>query len=159
MTESIRIVPMQKEHLPVLAAIERQCFSQPWSEEALAAELIKPSAIFLVAVAWSENVRTGTENFRIVGYGGMDVIPPEAYIANVAVDPTCRRQAVATRLVAALLQKARAKGCTVVSLEVRVSNAPAIGLYEKHGFQKVGIRPGFYARPTEDALIMTWQRA
>ena len=82
----------------------------------------------------------------------------EGAIANVAVSPQCRRQGCADALLTRLLQVAWQRGLARVTLEVRVSNAAAIALYEKHGFAAVGVRPRFYRTPTEDAAIMIRER-
>ena len=138
------VVPMTKEHIPALYEIEKGCFANPWSEKALIDELSNPAATFLVAV---------TGDNRVAGYVGMLIAAGEGYFTNVAVSPEFRRQGVADRLLSALANEGTARGLSRLSLEVRVSNAPAIALYEKHGYKRDGIRPGFYRTPTEDAAI------
>ena len=140
----LKIVPMKEEHIPALGKIEQACFAIPWSEKALSDEFRNPAATFLVAV---------TEGDRVAGYVGMLVAAGEGYFTNVAVSPEFRRQGVADRLLSALASVGKAQGLSRLSLEVRVSNAPAIALYEKHGYRRDGIRPGFYRTPTEDAAI------
>lgn len=138
------VVPMAAEHLPALAAIERVSFAAPWSEQALYEELDHPPAVFRVALA-----PDGTA----VGYAGMLVAAGEGYFTNVAVSPACRRQGVADALIKALILYGKTHRLSRLTLEVRVSNAPAIALYRKHGFVKDGVRPRFYSAPTEDAAI------
>lgn len=128
-----------------LAQIERLCFSRPWSEQSLREELGNPVAVYYVAQ------RDG----RAAGYAGMRAAGDVGYIDNVAVDPACRRMGAATLLLRALEEYARGAGLESLTLEVRRSNAAAVALYEKEGFERVGARPGFYDRPREDALIMT----
>lgn len=138
------ITAMTAAHIPALAAIEKACFCTPWSEAALAEELDNPLAVFLVAEDGG-----GTA----IGYAGMQVVGDEGFFANVATSPDHRRQGVADALIKALAAYGKAHALYRLTLEVRVSNAAAIALYEKHGFQKDGIRPGFYRAPAEDAAI------
>ena len=144
----VRIVPMNGDHLDEVAELERICFSVPWSRNMLAEELDNLLSAFLVAL---------DDNDRVVGYAGLQVVLDEGYITNVAVRPECRRQGVAGKLLQVFLDFAKANKLAFLTLEVRASNAPAIGLYEKLGFVSEGIRPGFYEKPKEDAVIM-WKR-
>ena len=139
----MNIIPMAADHIPALAALEQQCFSDPWSAAALAEELSNPTAVFLVAA----------EGDRVLGYAGMHHLADEGFITNVAVDPTARRQGVARQLLAALDSYGRTHSLYRLTLEVRVSNAPAIALYEGAGWVPDGVRPRFYRHPTEDAVI------
>ncbi len=137
------IVPMREEHIPSLAVLERVCFAAPWSEESLREELDNPHAVFRVA----------EQDGAVVGYVGMHHLVDEGFITNVAVDPVARRQGVAQALLAELAAYGAAHGLYRITLEVRVSNTPAIRLYEGAGYVKDGARPGFYRNPTEDAAI------
>ena len=128
-----------------MAEIERECFSQPWSERTLAAELKNPAAVFFVA-------RSGG---RVVGYAGMHRVLDEGYIANVAVTGAFRRRGAATALMRRLFRYARRERLGFLTLEVREGNLPARAFYEKLGFGEVGRRRNFYANPTEDAVLMT----
>ena len=139
------IVPMDRGHIPQIAALERECFSTPWSENMLSDALFDPKASFIVA----EDGEGG-----VLGYAGLQVVLDEGYIDNVAVDPRFRRQGVADELIAAFVRFGKAK-LAFLTLEVRASNAPAIALYRKHGFQEAGRRKNYYQQPREDAIIMT----
>lgn len=139
----MKILLMEERHIPGVAAIERACFSHPWSESGLREELGR--GIFLVAEG---------DGGAPVGYVGCQTVLDEGYITNVAVLPAFRRKGVAETLLRELA--ARAGELSFVTLEVRQSNAAAIGLYTKMGYQPVGTRRNFYADPTEDALLMTW---
>lgn len=141
----VRVVPTVPDHVPAIAALERVCFSHPWSEELVAEELENPVSVF----------RSALVGERLAGYVGMQAIAGEGYIANLAVDPAFRKQGVGARLMNALFDHARENAFSFITLEVRLSNAPAIRLYEKLGFQKLGKRPRFYDDPVEDAWIMT----
>ena len=79
----------------------------------------------------------------------------EGYISNVATDLPWRRQGIADALIGRLCAICEGLRLSFVSLEVRAGNAPAVALYEKHGFAPVGLRKNYYERPREDAVIMT----
>ena len=140
----MRIVPMTERHIPALAELERVCFSAPWSEEALREELDNPLAHFRVAEA---------EDGAVLGYVGIHFLADEGFITNVAVTPAARRQGVARALLTDLADYGAATYTYRITLEVRVGNAAAIGLYESLGYVRDGVRPGFYSHPTEDAAI------
>lgn len=139
----MHVLPMAAAHIAAIAALEEQCFSTPWSAAALAEELNNPRAVFLVAA----------DDGRVLGYAGMHHVGDEGYIANVAVDPAARRQGVARRLLAELEAYGREHALYRLTLEVRASNAAAIALYAGAGYVCDGVRPRFYAKPTEDAAI------
>ena len=146
-----QLVPMDRSHLEGVAALERTCFSHPWSVEMLAEELYNETASFLVAEG---------EDGSVLGYAGLHVVLDEGYIDNVAVDPACRRQGIADALIDTFVRFGAAR-LAFLTLEVRAGNAPAIALYEKHGFYEVGRRKDYYDDPKEDAILMTreWDRA
>ena len=133
-------------HIPQIERLEQQCFSLPWTAEQLKSQLKDAQHEFIAAVAPDETV---------LGYVGMMVVLDEGYISNVAVSPDCRRQGIADKLIAHLCALCRARELSFVTLEVRAGNTPAIALYEKHGFHRVGLRKAYYERPKEDAIIMT----
>ena len=137
------VAPMTERHLAALAQIEKACFHAPWSEAMLREELGK--GIFLVAE------RDG----QAVGYVGCQTVLDEGYITNVAVSPDFRRQGIGRLLIQTLTERARQAQLAFVTLEVRVSNAPAIALYTAAGYEPVGRRKNFYRDPTEDAILMT----
>ena len=141
-----KIVPMTRELIPALAAIEKECFSVPWSEAMLAEELDNLCASYVVAV---------TEQGEVLGYAGIKIPASEGYITNIAVREQYRRQGVAGELLGVFLRFAQANHLEFLTLEVRVSNTPAIQLYMKHGFAQVGRRKNYYDKPREDAIIMT----
>lgn len=92
---------------------------------------------------------------KIAGYIGMYVSFDEAGITNVAVSPEYRRQGIGRQLVTSAKAAAKNAAVNTMFLEVRVSNAPAISLYRKMGFENLGIRKNFYDHPAEDAYIMS----
>ena len=139
------IVPMDRSHVPQVAALERECFSMPWSETMLEDSLYDSNASFIVAE---------DEEGNILGYAGLHAVLDEGYIDNIAVEEAARRHGVASALLDVYCRFA-AVNLAFLTLEVRKSNAAAIALYEKHGFQMAGLRKGFYQYPREDAVIMT----
>lgn len=140
-----KLTPMTAEHIPQIAALERACFSRPWSEDMLREELWNESAVVIVAAG---------EDGTVLGYAGLQTVLDEGYIDNVAVDERFRRQGVADELIAAFARFGQAK-LAFLTLEVRASNAAAIALYAKHGFRQVGRRKNYYEAPQEDAILMT----
>ncbi len=144
---TVKIVPMNADHLEDLEKLERICFSRPWSKKMLAEELENQCAAFLVA----EDALTR----RVVGYAGLMVMADEGYITNVAVFPEQRRRGIAGQLIEVFCDFARGNHLAFLTLEVRPSNAAAISLYEGFGFQEAGRRKNYYDLPKEDALILT----
>ena len=127
-------------------ALERQCFADPWPEEAVAAYINGGNCLMLCAEG---------EGGELLGYVGMQHVLDEGYIGNVCTAPQHRRRGVARALLAELEARSRRLGLAFLTLEVRASNAAAIALYEGAGYGRVGTRPGYYQHPAEDAVIMT----
>ena len=140
----IKYIPMAENHISQVAELEKLCFSAPWSERSLLAELNSPYSFWLVAC----------DADRVVGYVGSQISFDEADMMNLAVCPEYRRNGVAQKLVESLFAGLSEKDVGSLSLEVRASNAPARALYEKLGFAQVGCRPNYYRDPKEDALIL-----
>ncbi len=141
----VKISLMNENDVPSVALTEEECFSEPWSEDGIRSELGNPTARFFTAKVMGETA----------GYIGMHIVLDECYIANVAVKGAFRRRGIADALLCCAEEVARKEGCAFISLEVRVSNMPAIRLYEKHGYISQGERKNFYRNPVENALIMT----
>jgi ribosomal-protein-alanine N-acetyltransferase len=144
MGERMEVRKMKESDLTQVCIIEQEIFSEPWSEEDFRKSLNEQNNGYLVASAYG----------CIAGYCGYWGAAPEAYIYNVAVKKEFRRQHIAYRMLERLVEDARAKQIDAITLEVRYSNAPAIGLYQQLGFEQGGIRRDFYVKPREDALIM-----
>ena len=138
------ILPMAKCHVFQVAELEKVCFSDPWTLSILESELTNPLSLWLVAV----------QGETVLGYVGSQSVLGESDMMNLAVRSEARRRGVGKALVLALCEKLRENGNTVLTLEVRASNFPAIGLYEKLGFTSVGLRPRYYVHPVEDAHIL-----
>ena len=141
----IQITDAREDLLPQIMEIERQCFSVPWTEAMLRAQLDPERHVFLAAEAGG----------AVVGYVGLMYVLDEGYVSNVAVRPEARRQGVAEALLAELEARARVKRLSFLTLEVRSGNAAAIALYEKRGYRVAGRRKNYYEKPAEDAILMT----
>lgn len=135
---------MNECHITQIAELEKECFSEPWSENALREELENKNSHFLVA-----------QSEKVAGYIGVQEICGEAYITNVAVFKEFRKAGVGRALLKAACDGAKSRNCGFITLEVRESNLPAIALYESEGFEKAGIRKNFYSSPTENGIIYT----
>ena len=141
----MEIVKMTADHVSQVAAIEKECFGREgWSERSVAGELTNALAFWLVAI----------EGERVVGYVGSQTVCGETDMMNVAVTAEFRRRGIAEQLVLSLVENLKAMESRCLTLEVRSSNTPAQALYEKLGFQQVGLRPRYYQNPREDALIL-----
>jgi len=136
---------MTPENVEAVAALEKECFSSPWSLDSMVKELSNPIAVYYTAF----------ENGLLAGYIGMHYIIDEGYINNVAVRESHRRRGVATLLLKTLLDCGREKNLCALTLEARASNQAAIALYKRFGFRQAGLRKAYYTLPTEDALLMT----
>lgn len=141
---NFEIVKMNAEHIPEIARLEAECFSQPWSENALSEELKNENSHFLAAVSDG-----------VLGYIGVQEICGEAYITNVAVFSEYRKEGIGRKLLNEACSGAKERGCEFITLEVRESNSAAIALYESEGFEKAGVRKNFYSSPTENGIIYT----
>lgn len=135
---------MRADDVDVVAKIEAEVFSDPWSKESFQKEVCVTDHIYLVA----------EEDHKITGYCGLWKVADEGYITNVCVAPDYRGRAVGTKMLTELIHIAQQDEITAVTLEVRISNEAAIHLYKKLGFKEVGVRKGFYSHPKEDAVIM-----
>lgn len=142
---AVQIVPMEERHLDVLTEISRRCFSMPWTRDGFAAELASDTARFWAA----------EEEGTCIGFAGMHAVCGECYVDLVAVHPAHRRKGIAQQLVQTMIDWMEQNSGVFITLEVRVSNRPAIALYEKLGFAEVGRRKGFYTDNHEDALLLT----
>ena len=135
---------MKAEHVPQVAALEKLCFADPWSEMSIASELRSIWSYWVVAVA----------DEQVVGYIGSQSSCDETDVMNVAVHPDWRRRGIAESLMECLIRELKNRGSHALMLEVRVSNEAANALYEKLGFRQVGLRKNYYRNPKEDALIL-----
>ena len=135
---------MKQDHVPQIAELEKLCFADPWSEKSIASELGNIWSYWVVAL----------DGDRVVGYIGSQSSADETDVMNVAVHPDYRRRGIAESLIDVLILELKNRGSHALMLEVRDSNAPAIALYEKLGFQQVGLRKNYYHNPKEHARIL-----
>lgn len=142
---AIVIRPMTREDLPVVTALEAEIYPQPWSPGVFESEIDREDRAYLVV----------DNSQGIAGYGGMMFVEEDAHITTMAVSPRARRGRLGTRLMLRLVDEARQRGARNLTLEVRASNAAAQRLYDRFGFDRVGVRKDYYR--TEDAVIM-WAR-
>ena len=140
----MKIIPMNESHVAQVAALEKQCFSDPWRENSVASELENPLSLWLIA----------EEDGAVCGYVGSQTVLDETDMMNIAVRPDCRRKGIAAALIAELVSRLKARGSRVLRLEVRESNFSAIALYEALGFTQLGLRKNYYRNPKENALIL-----
>ena len=135
---------MDESHVDAIFNLERVCFQDPWSINSIRSELENPLSLWIVAI----------DSGRLVGYVGSQSVLGWADMMNLAVDPQYRRQGIGRRLITELINKLKQNDVSCLTLEVRVSNASAISLYNSMGFIEVGRRPAYYHNPKEDALIL-----
>lgn len=140
----INIRLMKETDLDMVAEMEKEIFSKPWSKKAFFDSLNSENTLYVVA----------EDESKIKGYCGMYLSFEEGNITNIAVSSSYRRHYAAYNMLNYIIKLAKEKGITDAFLEVRETNMPAIRLYEKLGFFKEGVRKNFYERPTENALIM-----
>ena len=140
----MKMIPMNESHVAQVAALEKLCFSDPWSENSVASELENPLSLWLIA----------EEEGTVQGYVGSQTVMDETDMMNIAVHPDCRRRGVASALIGELVNQLRERGSHILRLEVRESNVPAIALYESMGFTQLGLRKNYYRNPKENALIL-----
>jgi ribosomal-protein-alanine N-acetyltransferase len=132
--------------IDAVVALESESFTNPWSRDTLVWELKNSD------VTRAYLLRDASET--VVAFCVCWVIFDELHINTLAVAPAARRRGIATALLRHVLTDAAASGATKATLEVRASNTPAIALYERLGFRIAASRPGYYAKPAEDALIL-----
>ena len=136
---------MTEDDLDQVADLEAKNFSVPWHRESFAEILNNSAALYMVV----------EEDEKIIGTCGIITALDEGDICNVVTDEHYRGRGIGYELVSKVMEQAYARfGTTRFTLEVRVGNEPAINLYKKLGFESAGVRPRFYEKPVEDALIM-----
>lgn len=136
----MEIKKLTNEYVSAVAEIEKSCFSNPWDETAILAELDNHCSEIYIAV----------ENGMAAGYANIYTVLDEMDIVRVAVLPDFRRRGVATDILNTVLAEKQG----TVYLDVRESNHPAISLYKSLGFVDTGVRKNYYTNPTENAILM-----
>ncbi len=145
MGEPCRIRAASSADVAAMAAIERQCFSDPWSARSFREMLDADDTFGLIM----ETPAAG-----VIGYLLARSVTDEAEILNLAIRPDHRRRGLARRLLSRGLDEIRARGGLSVFLEVRTSNEAGRELYGAAGFTPVGRRRAYYQRPVEDAIVL-----
>lgn len=142
---TVAITPMRAYHLREVHAIDVKVYPRPWSIAMFRQELdLADSRYYVVAV----------EDGYVRGHAGIMYIGPEGHVTTVAVDPDEQGRGVATRLMVELCRHGIRRRVEALTLEVRVKNERAIGLYRRFGFAPAGIRKNYYSETNEDALVM-----
>jgi ribosomal-protein-alanine N-acetyltransferase len=142
---TVHLVPMRRRHLRSVLKIEAQVYPRPWSLPLFMSELnLRTSRAYYVARV----------DGNVVGYAGLMIIGEDAHVTTIAVDPAWHRHKIGSRLLLTLAREATERGAKHLTLEVRVSNTGAQGMYRKFGFQPAGIRRNYYVETNEDALVM-----
>lgn len=129
--------------------IEQASFSVPWSLESIQHELDNAVAAYYLLE---------DEAGKVLAFADLWLIADEGQLANIAVSPAARGQGLGEKLLRTAMETLFAKGCALVFLEVRVSNTPALGLYEKLGYERAGCRKNYYTEPEEDAYVLCCKR-
>lgn len=144
MDAPLQIRPASLADVAALAELERVCFSDPWTAAAIRETIQYETARTFVA----------QDSVGIVGFAMARISGEEGEILDLAVLPGKRRRGIGSLLLAAVGKSVQEEGVRELFLEVRESNAAAIGLYQSHGFRPVGLRPRYYRNPPEDALVL-----
>ncbi len=145
MEEALRVSRMTEKDLPEVLAIEQASFPMPFSENMFRTELLLD-----VASLWVVKLEG-----HVAGYLDYWKVADEMHVITIAVRADCKRKNIASKLIEHMIHDAKQRGVSFISLDVRVSNTPALHLYNKYGFQRTGVRKGYYQDNREDALIMT----
>ena len=141
----VEVVTMRRRHLRSVLRIEAKVYPRPWSLGLFMSELaLRTTRIYLVAKVGGE----------VVGYAGLMLTGSDGHVTTVAVDPDWHRKGIGARLLLALSRAGVRRGCTGLTLEVRMSNEPAKELYRRFGYAPAGVRKGYYTETGEDALVM-----
>ena len=140
------VEPMRLADVPAVLEIERLSFSSPWPAYAFEQELTANRLA---------HYRVARLRDRVVGFGGIWLMVDEAHITTFGVHPEHRREGIGRRLLLSLADLAIELGTARMTLEVRLSNLAAQGLYRSFGFQDKGRRIAYYSDDGEDALVMT----
>lgn len=132
------------KYIDQIYAIELESFSVPWSINSLKDDLENPMAKYFVL----------TEDEEVLAYLGIRTVLDEIHVMNIAVKPCHRGKGYSTLLMEELMKFAIEGNFYSISLEVRESNIKALNLYNKCGFENVGVRKDYYDKPKENAILM-----
>ncbi|OFW79494.1 MAG: ribosomal-protein-alanine N-acetyltransferase [Alicyclobacillus sp. RIFOXYA1_FULL_53_8] len=144
-TDAPTLRRMSLQDLDDVMVVEHRSFTAPWSRQAFLRELVDNQFARYVVAEY---------HGKVVGYAGIWLIMDEGHVTNIAVDPDVRGRHLGELLLRTLMSVCLAQNILRMTLEVRVTNTVAQGLYEKLGFVRSGLRKGYYTDNREDALIM-----
>ena len=142
---NVKLVPMTDGDIDEVLEIEKLSFPSPWSRRLFLNELVNPNSHIILA---KDDIGA------ILGFACFWIVVDEAHILNIAVRPIFKRQGIAKRLLAHVMEFAKGRGTNYFALEVRDRNQAAIELYKGFGFRIAGLRKGYYADTGEDAVLM-----
>lgn len=143
----IELVPLSAERLPEVMAIEAEAFGEDaWSQQSFRQGMMQRAGHYIAAIGEG----------KLLGYMGFSHVFEEMELLTVAVAKSARRSGVGRQMIKYLLDYAKEHHAERILLEVRASNAAAMGLYESFGFEKIGMRKGYYQKPKEDAILYEW---
>lgn len=145
--KNMKILKLNESYIGQMAEIENACFASPWSADSFKSAFSAGHTSFFGAVYED----------KLIAYAGLQHLYGEGAVTNVGVLPEYRRRGAGLAVMKALLEFAKEQKLEFVSLEVRESNLPAVSLYEHLGFERLGVRRGFYSSPKENAVIMQKQ--
>lgn len=167
----VRLRPMRLSDLSQVTDIDRLCFPTPWPARSYRYEVAESrnSTMFTIALPGTQFPENGsglsgwlnrvwhdvTDTEQVIGYSGMWHIAEEVHISTIGVHPEWRGQSLGELLLYAMVRESVRRRAKLTTLEVRVSNHVALGLYEKYGFEIVGRRKNYYRDNREDAWMMS----
>jgi ribosomal-protein-alanine N-acetyltransferase len=149
-----RLRPMHESDVEQIVPIEAELFAgdPPWSAEEFRSELAGLPETRWYTVAEDESG-------ELAGYAGLRVVDGTADIQTIAVAPAHQRRGLGTTLLGALIDEARTRRATEMLLDVRADNQPALALYERHGFERIARRRGYFGAGRIDGLVLRrWLR-
>jgi len=138
------VCELKKEDLTFACEIEKSSFSTPWSMGAIESEFLSAHSK-LIGIKDADG---------LVGWGAVRVVSGVGEITNIVIKEPMRGRGLSKILLKDMLLELFKMGAREVFLEVRSQNSTAINLYEKNGFLPVGMRRGYYIKPSDDAVVM-----
>ncbi|SDN20337.1 ribosomal-protein-alanine N-acetyltransferase [Megasphaera paucivorans] len=147
---SMKMREAQRKDCEGICLVEQESFSQPWTKDAVINELMNKDLTLYYVLEDEQGV--------IWGYAGLWHVLDEGQITNIALRKACRGRGYGELLLRLLMETAWERGCSVIFLEVRFSNLPALRLYRKLGYTVVSVRRQYYTQPMEDAYVMSCER-
>lgn len=152
MRPAVLLEPAGREDIEALVALERLCFSHPWTPRNFTDAMADPPRSRVVVLRMPH--ASGPSERGIAAYCVYQIAAGELHVHNLAVDPGARRAGLGRLLMLRVLELAGRAGACVALLEVRRSNEVARALYESLGFHVLATRRNYYSHPAEDALVM-----